>query len=452
MNKKFLSSIKLRNTQIIPKEVTFFMIENVYGIIDYINDNIRFGSKLGSDEIEKLFENYILSDEEKQSVYNELESLSIEIIYKKESLNEKISKLLIYIGTNKDIRESFLNEWFYSEKIDCDLQKVIHKTLKNLGYLIINDKDKEFELSDLTFLDEFEFVDLDSILDDDSFNEEVIKMKDSVDKSHNLDYLVDFHSHHVSLEKKEDAINNLINANHRLVWKLVLRYQKFSTVSFDKDDMYQVGMQGLMKAIELFDTNKGNQFSTYATWWIRQSITRGIANCSTTIRIPVHVREKIIKCIQVENQFWNEYGRVASREELACILELQPNQVSDLQKYRDVANLTSLETPVGAEDEGGLLGDFISDDKHQLPEEYAEDIVLKEEIQEIFAERLTPKESRILNIRFGLTDGCTHTLEEIGNIENVTRERIRQIEIKAIKKLQSTKFLERLKGFYYDKE
>ncbi len=404
------------------------MCKNLFKIIEYINDNFRFGSNLKNEKIEELFNKYPVSVNEKETVFEELKSLEIKIIEAKGLFKDKINETVISIEKNEEFRELNLKEWYKKGKINSD---------------------NKSELDDLNFLDELDFDDLDSVLEDDTFNEELSKFKNVVDNSHNLEYLVELHYNKDNFEKREQALDNLVNANQKLVWKITLRYQHFSTVSFDIYDMYQAGMQGLMKAAEKFDVNKEYQFSTYATWWIRQSITRNIADYSTTIRIPVHMRDKIIKYIKVKNEFWKENERVASNAEIAELLNISLDEVANLQCYENIANLTSLDMPV-SEDGGSFIGEFIPDDKHQSPEEYVEKVALKKEIKELFKNNLKPKEARILDLRFGLTDNRTHTLEEIGQAENVTRERIRQIEAKAIKKLQKSINTERLKDFYYD--
>ncbi|MBW4847902.1 MAG: sigma-70 family RNA polymerase sigma factor [Lachnospiraceae bacterium] len=404
------------------------MCKNLFEIIEYINDNFRFGSNLKNEKIEELFNKYPVPENEKETVYEELKSLEIKIIEAKGLLKDKINETVISIEENEEVRESNLKEWYKKGKINSD---------------------NKSELDDLNFLDELDFDDLDSVLEDDTFNEELSKFKNVVDKSHNLEYLVELHYNKDNFEKREQALDNLVNANQKLVWKITLKYQHFSTVSFDIYDMYQAGMQGLLKAAEKFDVNKEYQFSTYATWWIRQSITRNIADYSTTIRIPVHMRDKTIKYIKVQNEFWKENERVASNDEMAELLNISLDEVANLQCYENIANLTSLDMPI-SEDRGSFIGEFIPDDKHQSPEEYVEEVALKKEIKELFKNNLKPKEARILDLRFGLTDNRTHTLEEIGQAENVTRERIRQIEAKAIKKLQKSINTERLKDFYYD--
>lgn len=424
------------------------MSDNLLDIIDYINDNLRFGSKLKVEKVEEIFKKHPVTDSEREAVFDELNSLNIEVIQSKESFEKKISRLFMVIGPNNELRETKINEWFENEKIDHDMQNQIRNSLNISGYTIVNDVHKGI---DFDFLDELDFEDLDAVLDDDLFHDEVSKLKNVIDRSRNIEYIVEFHSNKENSKKREQALSDLVNANENLVWKIALKYKPFSTVAFDLDDMYQAGMTGLIKAVEKFDISRENKFSTYATWWIRQNITRSIADYSTAIRIPVHMREKIIKYTRIENEFWNENGRVASNEELSDLLFINQEEINDLKIYRDLANLTSLDTPVGV-DEGSYLGEFILDDKQKLPEDYAEEEALKMEIKEIFDKHLTIKEARILNFRFGLADGRTHTLEEIGNVENVTRERIRQIEVRAIKKLKNPNVLERLRYFYYDRK
>ena len=367
------------------------MCNNFYKIINYINDHFRFGSELKNEKVENLFRSYPITEREKGLVYDELDSLKIKVL-------------------------------------DIDGE----------------DKSDKFD-----FLDELEFDDLGTVLDDDKFIKEISRFKSVIDKSHNLEYLMEYHSVEDDFEKRNQILNSLAIANQKLVWKIALKYQSLSTVSFDIYDIYQAGMQGLMKAIEKFNINTNYQFSTYATWWIRQGITREIADYSTTIRIPVHMREKIIKYIKVQREFLEEYERVPHDTELANILNIPLDKVNELKIYKSFSNLKSLDMPIG-EDEGSFIGEFISDIKQQSPEEYVEEGILKNEIKELLKKRLTLKEARIIDLRFGLTDNKTHTLEEIGKGENVTRERIRQIESKAIKKLQSLKSRERLRDFYYD--
>lgn len=404
------------------------MCKNLFEIVEYINDNIRYGSNLKIEKVEELFKKYPLSESEKEIVYRELESLKIEIIDEKGLPVYKVKGTVMTMGKNEEIITSSIKEVDKADEAELD---------------------NNINTDDLNFLDELDFDTLDSILDDETFTEELSKLKDVVDKSHNREYLVELHINQDNQERREQALDNLVNANQNLVWNITSKYQHFSTVSFDIFDMYQAGMQGLMKAADKFDINKEYQFSTYATWWIRQSISRNIADFSTTIRIPVHMREKIIKYSKVQNEFWKYNERAASVEEMAELLNTNLDEIKKIQSYENIANLTSLDMPIG-EDGGSIIGEFITDEKYQTPEEYVEEVVLKQEIKELFDKKLSSKEARILELRFGLTDNRTHTLEEIGQTENVTRERIRQIEAKAIRKLQKSINAERLKDFYYD--
>lgn len=419
-------------------------------IINYINDNFYFGSKVNIKNIEELCSKYDVSDEENKLIFEELNSLNIEIIGHKEAFNDKINKLFKYIGQDKELCELDLNQWFKNEKIDYDKKNRICDILDDLGYTIVGEGNQKVN-NQLDFLDELNYEDLDEILESKLFNDEFSKIKTVIDKTHNLEYLNDIYSSEKGSKKNEEALDNLINANKKLVWKIVLRYKQFSTVALDINDMYQVGMIGLFKAVEKFDINKGNKFSTYAIWWIRQSITRNIADYSTTIRIPVHMREKIAKYIDNENKFWVDNGRLGSEKEIAKIMNVDEKEVNNLKIYRLLGNLTSLDLPIGTE-ENSFIGEFIADDKNELPDRIIEEKALKAEIEKIFKKELTPRELKVLKFRFGFVEEKLYTLQEIGHIEKVTRERIRQIESNAIRKLKKSKILERLKDFYYDRE
>ncbi|KRL05373.1 rna polymerase sigma factor [Liquorilactobacillus oeni DSM 19972] len=425
------------------------MTQNLETIIEYINDNLMFGSKIKSRVIDSLFHDYSISADEKDAVYKELGDLNITIEYSKYYLKKKLDKLFIMIGPKKELKQSNLDKWFEVENINSDLQKKVRTHLDSSGYSIINDVHNEMDLGDFDFLDDLDLDCLDEVLDDEKFNAELSFLQDVVDKSKNFEYLIDLHNDDIDFEKKRTVLDDLAKANERLVWKIVNRYAKLSTPAFDVNDMAQAGIQGLMKAAEKFDISLGNQFSTYATWWIRQGITRSIADCSTTIRVPVHMRERIIRFTKIEAQFWNENSRTATDDELADDLEISKKELRNLKLYRNMANLTSLDIPIGNE-EKSYLCDFIPDKNNKTPEESAEEEALKQELKNIFKEHLTNREETILLLRFGLIDGVKHTLEEIGEVQGVTRERIRQIESKAIRKLRHPNVIERLMGFYHD--
>ena len=336
----------------------------------------------------------------------------------------------------KDINDSFKDVELTPERFEWILDY-----FEKQGVDVLNTSEDESE--DEEFIDDNEEVD---IIDDKDFLEGV-SLEDPVrmylKEIGNIPLLTAEEEVFLAqrIEKGDEmARKQLIEANLRLVVSIAKKYVGRG-MSFL--DLIQEGNMGLMKAVEKFDYKKGNKFSTYSTWWIRQAITRAIADQARTIRIPVHMVETINKTIRVSRQLLQELGHDPSAEEIAAEMDMPVEKVRDILKIAQEP--VSLETPIG-EEEDSHLGDFIPDEDASEPAEAASFSLLREQLEEVL-DTLAPREKKVLELRFGIVDGRSRTLEEVGKEFNVTRERIRQIEAKALRKLRHPSRSKKLKDF-----
>ena len=238
----------------------------------------------------------------------------------------------------------------------------------------------------------------------------------------------------------QSAYRKIITAYQPLVFKIAMAFRLTETQTLE---LIQEGTVGLLEAAEKFDYTKGFKFSTYATWWIKQAITRAIADQARTIRIPVHMVETINKLIRTSRHLLQQLGREPTPEEIAAEMEIPVERVAEIQKIAQ--DPVSLETPIGEEDDSHL-GDFIQDEESPAPHDAASYTMLREQLEEVMS-TLTPREAKVLKLRFGLEDGKSRTLEEVGKEFNVTRERIRQIEAKALRKLRHPSRSKKLRDY-----
>ena len=315
------------------------------------------------------------------------------------------------------------------EKIDIDSTQMeeIYKGLEENGIKIVDDYEKDKELYD-------------QLLKEISMDDPVKMYLKDIGKVPLLQPEEEKELARRMMEGDEEAKRLLSESNLRLVVSIAKRYMGRGMQFLD---LIQEGNLGLMKAVEKFDYQKGFKFSTYATWWIRQAITRAIADQARTIRIPVHMVETINKVVRVQRLLLQQYGREPTPEEIAKEMGIPEQRVVEIQKISQ--DPVSLETPIG-EEEDSHLGDFIEDEQALAPTDVVASNLLKEQLLEIL-DTLTPREEKVLRLRYGLDDGKPRTLEEVGKEFNVTRERIRQIEAKALRKLRHPTRSKRLKEF-----
>jgi RNA polymerase primary sigma factor len=324
------------------------------------------------------------------------------------------------------------------EDLDVDQIDKIYESFEEMGIEVINDADDVPEEVSLEEIPEEE-IDL-SVPEGVAIDDPVRMYLKEIGKVPLLSA-----EEEIELAKRiekgdKEAKRRLAEANLRLVVSIAKKYVGRGMLFLD---LIQEGNLGLIKAVEKFDYRKGYKFSTYATWWIRQAITRAIADQARTIRIPVHMVETINKLIRVSRQLLQELGREPLPEEIAEEMEIPVEKVREIMKIAQEP--VSLETPIG-EEEDSHLGDFIPDEDAQAPADAAAYLLLKEQLEDVL-ETLTPREEKVLRLRFGLDDGKPRTLEEVGQVFGVTRERIRQIEAKALRKLRHPSRSKKLKDF-----
>ncbi len=383
------------------------------------------------------------SKTEKSTKNQKTEIVAADKVERAAKLTEKLKELVEIAKKKKNMLEyQEINDFFQSMELNAEEFEKILDCLEanNIDVLRISDDDDDEEI----LLDDEEEIEVEkidlSVPDGVSIEDPVRMYLKEIGKVPLLSA-----EEEIELAKRmelgdQEAKKRLAEANLRLVVSIAKRYVGRGMLFLD---LIQEGNLGLIKAVEKFDYRKGYKFSTYATWWIRQAITRAIADQARTIRIPVHMVETINKLIRVSRQLLQELGREPSPEEIAAEMNMPVDRVREILKISQEP--VSLETPIG-EEEDSHLGDFIQDDNVPVPADAAAFTLLKEQLQEVLG-TLTEREQKVLTLRFGLDDGRARTLEEVGKEFNVTRERIRQIEAKALRKLRHPSRSRKLKDY-----
>ena len=384
---------------------------------------------------EELFEE--VSAEQKEEVAEKTVEDSLRELIEK---GKKVGKL-----TSKELMEVLESLTLDAEQIDKFYDQLENLGIETAGedYLSPIDEESIPELEELEEIEEVteeEIASTEAMVDTFSTDDPVRMYLKEIGKIPLLSADEELELAESMANGNEEAKRRMAEANLRLVVSIAKRYVGRGMLFLD---LIQEGNLGLIKAVEKFDYTKGYKFSTYATWWIRQAITRAIADQARTIRIPVHMVETINKVIRVSRQLLQELGHDPSPEEIANEMNLPVEKIRDILKIAQEP--VSLETPIG-EEEDSHLGDFIPDEDASEPSEAASFTLLKEQLMTVLS-TLTPREEKVLRLRFGIEDGRTRTLEEVGKEFNVTRERIRQIEAKALRKLRHPSRSKKLRDF-----
>ncbi len=371
---------------------------------------------LSQAEIMEALEDVDYDIEQIEKLYETLENMGIEITGYMDSPDFDLENEVAQLESAEEMEKMLIQE-------GLAIDDPVRMYLKEIGKVQLLDSNAEMQLAEVMY--------------------DGKRAKEEIHRADKEGRVIEEEALKALKKRQKDGVNaekQLVESNLRLVVSIAKRYVGKGMFFLD---LIQEGNLGLMKAVDKFDYKKGYKFSTYATWWIRQAITRAIADQARTIRIPVHMVETIHKVSRVSRQLLQELGHEASAEEIAAEMDMSPDKVREIMKIAQ--DPVSLETPIG-EEEDSHLGDFIEDDTSPAPAEAASYTLLREQLCEVLS-TLTPREEEVLKLRFGLKDGRTRTLEEVGKVFNITRERIRQIEAKALRKLRHPSRSKRLKDY-----